>query len=240
MHAIVRCGQGRYYISTVFGYYCEITATDDYERYLESIHNQYYLVLNKEKNRMIKQYIFDKNSKYLDPSVLIIESDNSDWIVDDKGKGCVDFLNGVGQDSIEYNLQADILDRCIQLDAEYHYNKYPYISCQKDIDDLMNVSGGFHDACIEKLAQQTDGSLYVLFDGVWGCKIEMWFSGEVAYSVGSRNPDEYDPYWSSSTMLIENGFIYFVDDEDIDVFGITDGYCWFKSKKLKYHVIPNK
>lgn len=50
MHAIVRCGQGQHYISTVFGYYCKITATDDHERYLERIHNQYFLVLNKEKN----------------------------------------------------------------------------------------------------------------------------------------------------------------------------------------------
>lgn len=239
MHAIVRCGQGQHYISTVFGYYCKTTATDDYKRYLEGIHNRYYLVLNREKNRLIKQYIFDKNSKYLDPTVLIIESDSSDWTVDDKGQGCVSFLSEVPQEYIEDDLKADVLDRCIQMDAEYHYNEYPEISCQKDIDDLMDVSGWFHDACIEKLAQQNDGSLYVLFDGVWGCKIEMWFSDEVAYNVDSRNPDKYDPYWSCSTMLIEAGFIYFVDDDGMEISGITDDYCWFKAKKLKYHITPN-
>lgn len=239
MHAIVRCGQGQHYISTVFGYYCKITATDDYERYLERIHNQYFLVLNKEKKRLIKQYIYDENSKYLDPSVLIVESDNSDWSVDDNGQGCVGFLSEVSQECIE-DLQSDLLERCIQMDAEYHYDEYPEIFCQKDIDDLMNVSGWFHDACIEKLAQQDDGSVYALFDGVWGCKIEIWFSDEVAYNVDSRNPDEYDPYWSGSTMLIEDGFIYFVDDEGMEVSGITEGYCWFKAKRMKYHVIPNE
>lgn len=171
--------------------------------------------------------------------MLIVESDNSDWSVDDNGQGCVGFLSEVSQECIE-DLQSDLLERCIQMDAEYHYDEYPEIFCQKDIDDLMNVSGWFHDACIEKLAQQDDGSVYALFDGVWGCKIEIWFSEEVAYNVDSRNPDEYDPYWSGSTMLIEDGFIYFVDDEGMEVSGITEGYCWFKAKRLKYHVIPNE
>lgn len=240
MHVIVRCGQGRYYISTVFGYYCEATAADDLQQYRERIYNSYYLVLNKEKNKLIKQYIFNKNNKYLDPSVLIIENDRSNWIADDEGQGCVEFLSGVQQEGIEDDLQENILNMCIQMDSEYQYNEYPEIFCQKDIDNLMVVSGGFHDAYIEKNRLQDDGSLYVLFDGTWGCKIEMWFSDEVSYCIDSRDPDEYDPYWLGSTMMIEDGFLYFVDDEEVKVAEITDNYCWFKSKKLKYHVIPNK
>lgn len=239
MHAIVRYGQGQYYISTVFGYYCKVTATDDYQRYLEEIYNCCYLVLDIEKNKLVKQYIFDRNNEYLEPSVLIIESDNSDWIVDDEGHGCVDFLSGIQQEDIENNLQEDILNRCIQMDSEYQYNEYPEIFCHKDIDNLMDVSGGFHDAYIEKIKLQDDGSLYVLFAGTWGCKIEMWFSDEVCYSIDSRDPNEYDPCWFGSTMVIEDGFLYFVDEEDMKVADITDGYCWFKAKKLKYHVIPN-
>lgn len=240
MHAIVRCGQGQHYIATVFGYFCKVKTTDDYQRYLEGIYNRYYLVLNNEKNKLVKQYIFDRSSKYLDPSVLIIESDNSNWTEDDEGQGCVDFLSEVQQEDIEDNLQDDILNRCIQMDMEYQYNEYPEITCQKDIDDLMNVSGWFHDACIEKIARQNDGSLYVLFDGVWGCKIEIWFSNEVTYNVDSPNPDECDPYWSGSTMLIKDDFIYFADDNDMEISNITDSCYWFKAKKLKYHVIPNE
>ena len=35
MHAIIRQGEGKYYVSAVFGYYKDITATDDYEKYLQ-------------------------------------------------------------------------------------------------------------------------------------------------------------------------------------------------------------
>ena len=51
MHAIIRQGNGKYYISAVFGYYRDITATDDYERYLEEIHKPYWIVWNPEKTR---------------------------------------------------------------------------------------------------------------------------------------------------------------------------------------------
>ena len=240
MHAIVRCGRGQWYVSTVFGRYCKVTATEEYQIYQDEVHNLYYLVLNEEKNKLVRQYVFDKNSIYLDPSVLIVEGDDSDWIVDEEFHGCVDFLKEYEQENMEDCIPKEILEKCIQVDSEYHYNEYPEISNQKDIDDLMSAAGGFHDAFIDKLEQKEDGALYVLFDGVWGCTIEMWFSGNVSYSTDSRNQEEDDPYWFSSTMLMEDGYIYFVDQGNMEVAQINNTYCWFKAKKVKYHVIPNK
>ena len=46
MHAIIRQGNGKYYISAVFGYYSDVKSEDDYQRYLESIHTPYYVVFN--------------------------------------------------------------------------------------------------------------------------------------------------------------------------------------------------
>lgn len=57
----------------------------------------------------------------------------------------------------------------------------------------------------------------MLFDGVWGCKIEMFFDGDVSYNTDSRDPDLYDPYWYGSTMIRQDGYIYFVDDDDMKV-----------------------
>lgn len=57
--------------------------------------------------------------------------------------------------------------------------------------------------------------LYVLFDGTWGCKIELWFEGNVSYSTESRNPEEYDPYRSGSTLIMSNGYFILVDDENM-------------------------
>lgn len=41
MHALIRQGDGKYNVSAVSGYYRDITATDDYQRYLEEIRKPY-------------------------------------------------------------------------------------------------------------------------------------------------------------------------------------------------------
>ena len=101
----------------------------------------------------------------------------------------------------------------------------------------MFVSGGMHDAFIETV-NQDENSLYVLFDGCWGLKIEMWFSGDVSYSTSSRNPEEFDPYWFGATFKKENEYLYLIDEEDMDINEISDEYCWFKAKSVRYHLIP--
>ena len=99
------------------------------------------------------------------------------------------------------------MEKCIQLDSAYNYVEYPEITNQNDIDNLMRAAGGFHDAKIKNMKTNDDGVLYILFDGAWGCEIEMWLENDVSYSTESRNPDYKDPYRSESSMVIEDGFI---------------------------------
>lgn len=238
MYAIVRNKDGSHYTSVVFGYFCKITATDDYKRYLEGVHNRFYVVLNEAKDALIKKYIFPSDNKYLDPQVLIVEANQENWLFEDDTHGCVDFLKGVDFYAAEPVVDPVLLGQCITMDAMHKYSEYVEIKTEKDIENLMWVSGGFHDAFIEKHAQMDD-SVYVLFDGVWGCKIEMWFEGEVAYSVESRDPEEDDPTWYCSSLLMHDGFFYLVDEENVKVEDIDNTYCWFKSRHIKYHVIPN-
>ena len=73
---------------------------------------------------------------------------------------------------------------------------------------------------------------------MWGCDIEVWFSGEVSYDTSSRNPEEFDPYWGDSTVFFHDGFVYLIDDEYATVENAKDGWCWFKARHMKYHVIP--
>lgn len=48
MYAIIKQESGQSYTSMVFGYYCPVQSQDGYDRYLESIHNQFYIMmLNK-------------------------------------------------------------------------------------------------------------------------------------------------------------------------------------------------
>ena len=86
------------------------------------------------------------------------------------------------------------MEKCIQLDSAYNYVEYPEITNQNDIDNLMHTAGGFHDAKIKNMKTNDDGVLYILFDGAWGCKIEMWLENDVSYSTESRNPDYEGPY----------------------------------------------
>lgn len=233
MYAMVNKGGGKYYTSTVFAFY-----DDDEKAETASCWGRYYIVLNEEKTALVKQYVFDVSVKpMLHKMILVTDNSHEDWVVDDKkGFGAIGSTNK--DDLLKMIEQGRVSDELLALDRAYEYEAYPEIHDEKDIENLMTVSGWFHDAYIENL-EERDGMLYVLFDGIWGGKIEMWFRGDVEYDVSSRDPEKYDPYWFGSTMVIEDGFIYFVDEEDMEIRNIGEGYCWFKARKVRYHVIPD-
>ncbi len=239
MHGIIRQGNGKYYVSAVFGYYDDITATDDYE--VQEIHKPFWIVWDDKKERLIRWYAMTPNTKYLIPQILIIDSDRSNWKINEKGIGCVEFLSRDLLDSFLDKEQQpeEILKMCRSVDSDYTYEEIKQIKTEKDIDDLEWASGGFHDAFIEQEEILNDGTLHVMFGGVWGCKVEMWFSGELEYDTSSRNPKEYDPYWYGSTILLQNGFVYFIDDDNMTVDQISQGYTYFKARKMKYRIIPD-
>lgn len=241
MHAIIRQDDGKYYVSAVFGYYRDVTATEDYKRYIESIHKPYWIVWDSEKKRLIRWLSMVSDTKYIIPQILIVDSERNNWNLDEEEVGCVDFLSRELLDSfLDDEIQPEeILSKCRAMDAGYVYNEITEVKNQQDIEDLNWVSGGFHDARIAKEKLQNDGTLYLRFDGTWGCEIEVWFSGDLEYDTSSRAPEECDPYWYGSTVILHNGFVYFVDEEDMTVDKITSGYCYFKARHMKYKVIPD-
>lgn len=233
MYAIVREGNGQYYMSMVFGYYDKGRGQNDYG-------HRYWVVLNKDKTALINQAALFPDSRYLSPAVLIVDSDQTNWRMDNDKKQSVDFLPTEKLFKlIESNtVPEDALQQCINLDNEYVYNPYPEISTEKDIENFIDwVAGGFHDAYISKV-EESENELYVYFKGMWGCDIEVWFSGDVSYDTSSRNPEESDPYWFDSTLFFHEGFLYLIDDECATIENTRDGWCWFKARYMKYHVIP--
>ena len=240
MYALIKNDYGGYYGSTVFGYYTSVTATDDYKRYLERMFSQYYVVLNEEKDRLIDCYVYQSENKHITKHILIVDGDQEDWLLKDDYTGGVSFLPRELADRFiaDEVTPTDILERCLEIDNAYEFNEYPEIKNQKDIDDLNWAAGNFHDAYIVDHKLIADDVLYVKFDGTWGCNIEMWFSGDLEYDMSSVDPDTGVPYWIGSTMLIQDGFIYFVDDLGMTVEKISKKYCWFKARNVRYHVIP--
>lgn len=120
------------------------------------------------------------------------------------------------------------------------------IQANKDVVDLEWASGNFHDAFIIKEELQDDGTLYLRFDGIWGCQIEVWFWGDLKYDTSIIHSEEVIPYWIDSTLILQDGFVYFigdyVDSEEIE--DITEGKiraecCYFKARHMKYRIIPD-
>ena len=67
----------------------------------------------------------------------------------------------------------------------------------------------------------------------------MWFTGDVSYDTSSLNLEDVFPAWYGSTMILKDGFIYFVNEEDMKVEDIGEGFCWFKARNIKYHIITD-
>ena len=240
MHALIRQGNGKFYVSAVFGYYKDVTAEDSYQRYLEEIHKPYWIVWDKDKRRLIRWLDMVPNTKYLIPQILIIDSEQDNWEIDEQGVGCVDFLSRELLDSFldEEKQPEDILNKCRKMDADYIYIDTPEIKTQKDIEDL-EWHQDIHDAYIVKEKLQEDGTLYLRFDGTWSCEIEVWFWGDLEYDLSIRKPEEDDPYWFGSTVILQDGFVYFIDEYDMTVDEITEGDCYFKARHMKYRMIPD-
>jgi hypothetical protein len=59
--------------------------------------------------------------------------------------------------------------------------------------------------------------------------------GEGKYYVSA----EYDHFWLGSTVILQDGFVYLIDDDDMTVDKIGPGYCYFKARHMKYRIIPD-
>lgn len=232
MYAIIREGDGKFYTSMVFGCYKSADRCD--------YTNRFWIVLNKEKSALIKQPVLEQNTECLMPTVIITDADQNGWNRINENEESVDFLpTGALLSMLDHNrVPSELTRRCIEMDGAYRFASIRAINTADDIRDLEWASGGFHDAYIAEI-KEVDNSLYILFDGTWGCSIEVWLSGEVSYDVSGREPEKGDPYWMGSTVAIEDGFVYLIDDEDISVSEIDSSCCWFRARTMRYRVIPD-
>lgn len=231
MYAFIKEGVGKYYTSMVFGYYDTSTNSMDYK-------HLYWVVLNKEKTALVNQPIYQPG-RSLQSMVLIVDADQSNWNSINENTESVDFLPTRDLYKIveEGTIPKQLLDKCIFMDREYVLEPYPAVKSAKDNKNIDWVTGGFHDGRIVELKEEGD-SVYLLFDDLWGCKLEIWFEGDVSYDASSRDPKEDNPYWQDGTVVIQDGYVYLIDDENATIDDIGEGLCWFKAREMKYHVIP--
>lgn len=232
MQAIIRCGKGKYYCSPIFGIYGKTN---------EKPFRSYVICFDENKERLIKQPIFNPKKKpFLNLMVLYTDESRSGWINYGNGYEGVDFLpfEKVSELVSNGSLPADIKQACDAQDLHEDFSVFKEIKTSEDIKKLMLISGYFHDGIIDKLEERQDCSVYVMFDGVWGCNVEIVFAGDVSYCVESEKLDEYDSYWYESSVIIKDGYTYFVDWITDNVPELSGGFRWFKAKSMKYRIIP--
>jgi len=230
MYAFVKSKSGNLYQSMVFGCYKELIKNDTF---------YYYIVLNEEKNKLIKVHIFDPGIRKIKMQILTTDCNQSDWNVDDDQCGQINFFDESIPQLVEKDsVPEDLLKKCIQLDSEYVYVEIPEIKTEQDIKNLGWVSGNFHDSYISKVEMnKKDDAVKVTFEDCWGCSIEMWFSDIVSMNI--HTDDMRDDYWYSANMYFENEYFCLINEEDTKISKDTTGYIWFSSKKAKYRVIPS-
>lgn len=233
MQGIIRCGNGKYYCSPIFGMYINKNA-------LNTPFHAFVICFDESKTKLVKQPLYNPIAKpYLELMVLFTDDDQTGWINWDNQYQGVDFLPlklalKIVNDGL---VPCEIQKRCIEYDLFEDYSVFKAIKTEDDIKTFMLITGELHDARIVKLEKQPDGSLYVLFDGVWGCSVELVFSGDVAYCAESRNPEKWDPYWFESSIVFQDGLVYFFDSSK-KLTALNDNDCWFKAKTMAYRIIP--
>lgn len=240
MHALINKGNGKYYVSTVFGYYKDISFPDKPE--IQDF-NRFCIVWNEDKTRLIAYPECVLGTDYCMPLVCPIDKVDGNWVNLGEDNQCVDFLDF---ETIQMLLNSksqprEIIEKCREVDKDYAYNEVKEIKTKQDIDDFEMAVSGFHDAAIELLEEQKDGSLYIKFSECWGLSAIIWFWGDLEYDVGDRLSDEaLERIWFDSSLFFHDGFIYLVDEEGINSDNVSrlDGLCWFKARHMKYRLSP--
>ena len=238
MYAIVLSEDGKCYGSTVFGFFCDVPLCGKSAGDWKFRHHLYYLVLDPDKKRLVRQYLLDKKSGKADPTLIITDVEDSDWVYDDEGfLGCAKMLSQFDGKSPETDIPQEVLEQCIAADAAYNYEEYPEVRTQRDVENLLSATMHFHDGGIDRSALGGDGTLYVSFADTWCCTVELWFSQIASFHIGTENGN----CWCAGVrILLEDGYVHFMSNNcGEDTYGGDDWeYCHFKAKGLKYHITP--
>lgn len=232
MVAIIREGDGRYYTSMVFRYYRPEGWDGAYraER----------IVLNREKTALVRQSVFRQGVEHLDLLTLVVDADQSGWRELSECCASVDFLpteqlpawvsDGVAP--------QELLARCIAMDAAYAYQPVRRICTAEDVRDFEWATGGLHDAYIDEVRREGD-EIRVRFSGCWGCRVEVIFTGEADCDTACRETEAMDPYWLGSSVVMADGFVWLIDDEDMRPELINEECCWFRGRQMSWEIIPD-
>lgn len=131
--------------------------------------------------------------------------------------------------------------------------QWNHIRAQTDIDNLMNVYGGFHDSCIKEMYYAGSGyvnsgfgmcntknaTLKILFQRQYDnpCVLELMFNGVV--SLNLKEPKNAFPDIYGTTILLDNDIIYWADSANWTLAEKSAARIWVSAKSLSWRSLKN-
>ena len=185
-------------------------------------------IVDTDKTGMVK-----KKEIKLSVATTYIDCIGYDWILGNRDL-IKKIKDGKSVDE-EYVRLAEALNDNIDI------GEWKYVKNQKDADDLMSVSFGFHDATIKSICYQLKEGFYdpssvqVLFTGCWECDVLLEFKKDVL--VHFNYDDNTMPDILDSNIFFHDGFVYWVDDYIKSVDDIAEEYTYFRARSLAWKMI---
>lgn len=133
------------------------------------------------------------------------------------------------------------IDKAVNVNNLIDNSEWHYVKNQKDVEDLMAASWGFHDSYLadikylKKEFYNDPTKIQFLFTGCWECNILLEFERDVLMYFISD--DENSGEILNSNIIFDNGFVYWGDECIKDISEITDEYTYIRGRSLKWKMI---
>lgn len=172
--------------------------------------------------------VFDENYDALKPVKIWIPerrvflydmTRSDDWVVKKRVEGYDWVLKNISKKFFKIRINPTITDKCKELQSTVENCDWFEIKNKTDIEGLLACAVYFHDSHVEKLYRENDKQ-YIRFDDVWDCEILFELDGNIQTNLFENFGaviDENGNFFviMDSSMFIENGLIYWVDDEAV-------------------------
>ena len=149
------------------------------------------------------------------------------WLVEN-GKLFADIVDGNPVD-------ARYKEKALALFEDLPHGEWRLIESPKDAEDLLWMSGYFHDGMIDSASYDRDGDgdgrLDVIVSGCWGARICLHFVG----GIKMQFCEETVNMLTEASLFLEDGFVYWTDDYSVkSVKDITDKTTYFRANLLQW------
>lgn len=164
------------------------------------------------------------------------------WVSKNKVEG-YDWVLGNATNKFNKLVVNDvILDRCKEMQSTVEDCDWLDIITKTDADGLMEAAFSFHDSYVKDMYTQS-GKQYIRFNTTWGCDILFELEGDVETNLfkdfGHIPVGDDYPLIMDSTILFENGLIYWIDDQSVKNISDLgkDNFHYFCAKNVKWKLI---